>query len=167
MPRMKIDGVLIDWVKQIPKNFEGEITKHTIQGGKKPDISTHIKIENRVIELECTILGADKDIRYDNLYELGINKKQVKIEESTLSLLRFIKKDFEAIFAITLLETTNTGENFIDFNLRLEVLNFSKLKLTETTVKTQKIKTKASIGKKKTIGVSDIKKDVPQPDLGW
>lgn len=167
MPKMMINGVTIDWVKQIPKSLEGEVTKNTIQGGKKPDISTHIKIENRVINLECSVLGVDKDIRYENIYNMGINKEQIKIEESTLAFLRFINKENAETYAMTFLEQTNIGENFIDFNMTLEALKFSSLKMTETTVKTQRIKTKASIGKSKTIGVTELNKTVPKSKLPW
>lgn len=161
MPKMMINGIAIDWVKQIPKNIEGEVTKNTIQGGKRPDISTHIKIENRVINLECSIIGIDKDIRYENIYNMGIKKEQIKIEESTLAFLRFINKENIDTYAMTFLEQTNIGENFIDFNMTLEALKFSSLKMTETTVKAQRIKTNASIGKTKTIGMGRVSKIAP------
>lgn len=164
--KIAINDILIDWVKAIPKNIDGEITKHTVQTGTSPDITTHIRIENRVIPLKCTLVGSDRQYKYDELYELAAAKTIVEIKESTLDFLGFtysageINKDY----AITSIKFEDSGDNFIDFSLVLEKMNFANLKTTKTSIEPDKsLKVKASKTKNKKVKASPKRIIAPRP----
>lgn len=170
--QISLNGIKIDWVKFVPKNLEAEVTEHTIQGGAKKDLTSHVHVKNRVVELECIIeegfFTRDKEQRFDKLYEMAENKEIIQMTSTGFTILKklFGSPKFDEEFAIINIEEEERGDNFIQFSLVLKAVNFATLKLVKTSIQPDKsLKTAASKKQKKTIGIKGLKdKGIKLPD---
>ncbi|MGL5429001.1 MAG: phage baseplate protein [Cetobacterium sp.] len=170
---INLNGVKIDWVRLIPRNLSGTVTKHTVQGGARPDISSYIHMENRVIKLECLLseddlFFKDKEDRFQQLLEKGKNKEIIKLTSTTFSFFSLFS-DSSAVdetFVITSLEERDKGDNFISFEIVLEEVRFAKLKTVQTSIEPSKSLSTAASKKETIKKTAAPKKIVSYKDSG-
>lgn len=162
--QISLNGIKIDWVSFVPKNLEGNVTEHTIQGGAKKDLTSHVHIKNRTIPLDCIIedgvFKRDKEQRFDKLYEMAENAEIIELNSTGFSVLKrlFGSNKFDEEFAIIKIEEDERGDNFIQFTMILKAVNFATLKLVKTSIQPDKsLKTTATKKKKKIIGQKELK----------
>lgn len=162
--RISINNVDIDWVSFVPKNLEAEVTEHTIQGGAKKDLTSHVNVKNRTIPLDCIIKEGDfirdKELRYDKLYEMAESKEIIQLGSTGFSILKgfFSRGKYEEEYAIINIEEKERGDNFISFSMILKAVNFATLKLVKTSIQPDKsLKTAASKKETKLIGTKELK----------
>ncbi|MGL5126148.1 MAG: phage baseplate protein [Fusobacteriaceae bacterium] len=169
---INLNGTKIDWVKMIPRNLSGEVTKHTVQGGARPDISSYVNIENRVVKLECLmsegdVFFKDKEDRFQQLLKMGKNKEIIRLSSVTFSFFSLFSDSsaMDETFVITSIEERDKGDNFISFGLTLEEVRFAKLKTVQTSIQPSKSLSTAA-AKKDTVSKSATKKIVNYKDSG-
>ncbi|MGL6023690.1 MAG: phage baseplate protein [Cetobacterium sp.] len=158
-----MNGIKIDWVEVIPENFSAEVTEHTIMGGNQKDISSHIHVYNRIIPLHCilenTFGNNDKNRRYKQIHDMGNEKEIIKLNSFGLSLIGALDSKFDENYAIINIDEIEQGENFIEFNITLKAINFTKLKTVQTSIEPDKsLQVSAEKGKEKKVGAKTNKK---------
>ncbi|MGL4998603.1 MAG: phage baseplate protein [Cetobacterium sp.] len=169
---INLNGIKIDWVKMIPRNLSGEATKHAVQGGARPDISSYVNVENRVIKLDCLfsegeMLFKDKEDRFQRLLGMGKSKEIIRLTSVTFSFFSLFSDSSatDETFVITSIEERDKGENFISFGLVLEEVRFAKMKTVQTSIEPSKSLSTAAT-KKDTVKKTATKKIVNYKDSG-
>ena len=159
--KLNLNGIEIDWVKYIPRNFTADTTKHTIigNGTNIPEITSNIKIRNIKHSLQCLIkdkvFNKDKNIRYNELLKLATDKQIIKMSTKLSIFMLLSSADINGDYVITQITENEIGNNFIKFTIVLEQVFFSSVKVIETGVTAKDLSVSSKLKETTQKGVQD------------